>query len=111
MYLTRYFQRSLATLVLSLLMAVPALALDLDEAKAQGLVGETATGYIAAVKPSADVDALVTSINSQRKAYYQEIATRNGISLQAVEVRAGQKAIEKTAAGGYINTGDGWRKK
>ncbi|MCB1690191.1 MAG: YdbL family protein [Halioglobus sp.] len=104
-------RRTLAGLALSITMALPAFALDLDEAKASGLVGETNMGYIAAVKPSPEVDALVVSINSQRKVYYQDIATKNGISLQAVEARAGLKAIEKTAPGDYINTGDGWLQK
>jgi uncharacterized protein YdbL (DUF1318 family) len=111
MHLAQYLQRTLGALALALVLAVPALALDLDAAKAAGLVGETNTGYIAAVKPSAEVDALVASINSQRKVHYQQIATQNGIALQAVEVRAGQKAIEKTPAGGFIDTGSGWQKK
>jgi uncharacterized protein YdbL (DUF1318 family) len=105
---THFLRRTLAGLALSLTLAMPAIALELDEAKAAGLVGETNMGYIAAVKPSAEVDALVMSINSQRKVYYQEIASKNGITLQAVEARAGLKAIEKTVPGGYINTGDGW---
>jgi uncharacterized protein YdbL (DUF1318 family) len=54
---------------------------------------------------------LVASINSKRKAHYQQIAKKNSISLQAVEVRAGQKAMEKTPAGEYINSGGGWKKK
>ena len=108
---THFFRRTLAGLALSLTMTMSALAMDLDEAKASGLVGETNMGYIAAVKPSPEVDALVVSINSQRKVYYQEIAKKNDISLQAVEARAGLKAIEKTAPGGYINTGDGWIQK
>ena len=105
--------RTLGALALALILAAPAFALELDAAKAAGLVGETNTGYLAAVQPSpsAEVDALVSSVNSQRKAHYQEIATQNGITLQAVEVRAGQKAIEKTPAGGFINTGSGWQKK
>ena len=64
-----------------------------------------------AIEPSAEVDALVASINSQRKAYYAEIAEKNGISLKAVEARAGVKAIELSAPGAYIDTGEGWRKK
>ena len=101
----------LGALALSLIMALPAFALDLGEAKSSGLVGETNTGYIAAIKPSAEVDALVAEINSQRKVYYQKIANENGISLQAVEVRAGLKAIEKTPSGETINTGTGWQIK
>lgn len=101
----------LGALSLSLLMVLPAFALDLGEAKSSGLVGETNTGYIAAIKPSTEVDALVADINSQREVYYQKIANENGISLQAVEVRAGLKAIEKTPPGETINTGTGWQIK
>lgn len=111
MHIAQFLQRTLGAVALALVMAMPAFALDLDAAKAAGLVGETNTGYIAAVQPSSEVNALVASINSQRKAHYQQIATQNGITLQAVEVRAGQKAIEKTPAGGFINTGSGWQKK
>jgi len=104
-------QKALGTLALSLLMVLPALALDLGEAKSGGLVGETNSGYLAAVKPSAEVDKLVVTINSKRKTHYQQIAKKNNISLQAVEVRAGQKAMGKTPAGEYINSGGGWKKK
>lgn len=103
--------RALGILVLSLLVALPALALELGDAKSRGLVGETSSGYLAAVKPSNEVNALIESINGKRKAHYRKIATKNGISLEAVEVRAGQKAIEKTPPGQYVNTGAGWKKK
>ena len=94
-----------------LLGALPALALDLGQAKAQGLVGETNNGYLGAVKPSSSVNALVADINAKRKARYQKIAKQNSISLQAVEARAGLKAVEKTPVGEYVNTGAGWQKK
>jgi uncharacterized protein YdbL (DUF1318 family) len=108
---TGFFRQALGGLALSMVLALSAFALDLDAAKSAGLVGETNAGYIAAIKPSTEVNALVASINSQRKAQYQKIATKNGISLEAVEVRAGQKAIERTSPGEFINTGSGWQKK
>jgi uncharacterized protein YdbL (DUF1318 family) len=111
MHLKTNIQRALGVLALSMLMAIPVFALDLGGAKSGGLVGETNTGYIAAVKPSAEVDALVKSINSQRKGQYQKIAAKNGISLEAVEARAGLKAMEKTPAGEFIDVGTGWQKK
>ena len=111
MKLTKILQLALGTLSLSLLLIMPAQALDLGEAKSKGLVGETSTGYIAAVKPSGEVNALVKDINTQRKAHYQKIAKKNNISLQAVEARAGQKAIGKTASGQYVDSGSGWRTK
>lgn len=101
----------LGTFILSLLLALPAFAMGLGEAKSKGLVGETSSGYLAAVKPSADINALVKDINGKRKAQYKKIAAKNDISLEAVEVRAGQKAIGKTPAGQYVDTGGGWRKK
>jgi hypothetical protein len=104
-------QRAMAIVTVLMLCISPAMALDLDAAKSTGLVGETSSGYLAAVKPSAEVNALVQDINGKRKAQYQQIASQNGISLQAVEVRAGQKAIGKTPAGQYVNTGGGWQKK
>lgn len=100
-----------AIIATALLSALPALALDLDRAKADGQIGETYTGYLAAVQPGDEVDALVREINAKRKAYYQQIADDNGVSLQVVEARAGLKAIEKTPAGQYVNTGAGWQKK
>ncbi|HHD63046.1 MAG TPA: DUF1318 domain-containing protein [Desulfobulbaceae bacterium] len=86
-------------------------ALDLGAAKAQGLVGETVTGYLAPVKATPEVQKLVNSINAKRKAMYAKIAKRNGTSLPAVEQLAGKKAIEKTPPGQFINLGKGWQKK
>ncbi len=88
-----------------------AFALDLGTAKAQGLVGETVTGYLAPVKATPEVQKLVNEINAKRKAVYEKIAKRNGTSLQAVELLAGKKAIAKTPAGQFINRGKGWQKK
>lgn len=103
--------KTISAFVLGVLLSTAAMAVDLDSAKSSGLVGEVSSGYIAAVKSSSEVDKLVESINMKRQAYYQRIADKNGISLRAVEVRAGQKAIEKTPAGALINVGEGWEKK
>jgi uncharacterized protein YdbL (DUF1318 family) len=82
-----------------LLITQPAFSIDLQTAKDQGLVGETPSGYLAAVKsPSPEVSALIESINSNT-------------SLQAVEQLAGKKAIEKSAPGSYVKVGGSWQKK
>ena len=95
-----------------LLIAQPAYSIDLQTAKNQGLVGETTSGYLAAVKsPSPEVSALIESINSQRKQKFKEIAARNNTSLEAVEQLAGKKAIEKSAPGSYIKAGGSWQQK
>lgn len=86
-------------------------ALDLQTAKAKGLVGETLTGYLAPVKATPEVQQLVKTINAKRKAQYKKIAQRNGTTLQTVEQLAGKKAIEKTPAGQFIKVNGGWQKK
>ena len=98
----------------TLLLAVNAWALDLDEAKSKGLVGEKLNGYLGAVSPNPapDVQALVTDINNKRKAQYQEIAQKNGTQLDAVEKLAAEKAIEKTKPGFFVEkSGGAWVKK
>ena len=95
-----------------LLIAQPAYSIDLQTAKDQGLVGETPSGYLAAVKsPSAEITALIESVNSQRKLKYKEIAARNNTSLEAVEQLAGKKAIEKSTPGSYVKVGGSWQQK
>ena len=97
---------------LMLIICQPVCALELGNAKSQGLVGETATGYLAPVNTDDQVvKNLVNSINSQRKQYYQDIAHKNKTPLQTVEQLAGKKAIEKTPAGQFVNNGTGWHKK
>jgi len=101
----------LASLCL-VLGALPAFALELQDAKDQGLVGETPSGYLEAVNtPTAEVRELVDSINAKRKQHYQKIANGNNTSLSAVEKLAGEKAIEKSKAGHYIKQGGQWKQK
>ena len=94
-----------------LLICQPAMAMDLQSAKAQGLVGETATGYLAPVKASPEVQKLVNNINAKRKQHYQKISTRNKTSLGAVEQLAGKKAMKKTPPGQFVQVNGAWKKK
>lgn len=95
-----------------LLIAQPAFSMDLQTAKDQGLVGETPSGYLEAVKStSPEVNSLIENINAQRKQKFKEIAARNNTTLEAVELLAGKKAIEKSAPGSYIKLGGSWQQK
>jgi uncharacterized protein len=71
-------------LLAATLMAQPAMALDLKDARAQGLVAETPEGYIKAVTPSAEVNALVKSVNDKRRAEYTRISRENGQPIDVV---------------------------
>ena len=91
-----------------------ALALDVQEAKSAGWVGEQRDGYLGLVAPSAPPEAkqLLTEINQARRASYQEIAAKNGIELRAVELLAAEKALQKTQPGHFIQAEDGsWVKR
>jgi len=101
-------------MVALVVMLWPAMAqaLTLHEAKAQGLVGEKANGYLGLVTSSAQAQSLMNGVNAKRKQKYQEIANRNKTSLSAVEALAGKTAIQKTKSGQYIQLPSGqWKKK
>jgi hypothetical protein len=86
----------------------------LTQPKADGLIGEQANGYIGLVRQDApaDIKQLVNEVNAKRKAGYQQIAEKQGTSLESVELVGGNTAIEKTLSGNYVRDASGaWRKK
>jgi uncharacterized protein YdbL (DUF1318 family) len=93
-------------------VASSAFALSLDEAKANGLVGEKPNGYLGAVNPSnAEALALIKDVNQKRRQAYEDIAKRNGTNVQAVQTLAGEKAIQNTKPGNFVEGPGGWSKK
>jgi uncharacterized protein YdbL (DUF1318 family) len=91
-----------------------AYAIDLDQAKSQGLVGEQRNGYLGSVEQasSPDIRELINSINQKRRLKYEKIAKETGSTLPQVEMLAGKKALEKTAPGHFIQTPNGrWKRK
>jgi uncharacterized protein YdbL (DUF1318 family) len=109
----RYFLAILLA-ISTIVIAWPAtsMAIGLQDAKSQLLVGEKADGYLGIIKSSPEVIALVNKINKARRQYYEDIAKRNGTSVDVVEKLAGKKAIDKTPAGQYVQLPPGsWVKK
>ena len=101
--------RALPALLLLCLVALPAAAMSLDQAKSQGLVGEQPSGYLGIVAPpgSREVRDLVENVNLRRKDEYERIAARNGIAIEQVEQLAGKRAIERSAPGHYVRLPNG----
>jgi hypothetical protein len=54
---------------------------------------------------------IAQAINDARRDAYAGIAQKNGIAVSKVEAVAGQKAVEKTPAGQYIEMDGRWVKK
>ncbi|MDX1558268.1 MAG: YdbL family protein [Marinobacter sp.] len=105
-------------LILAFGLSASVLAMGLDEAKQkldsvkqQGLVGETPTGYLDVVRAEGQAKEVVEAINSARRDEYKRIAEKHNIPVTQVETVAGQKAIEKTPAGQYVQMGGKWVKK
>ncbi len=102
----------LATTAVLIAWPMSSMAIELPDAKSQLLVGEKVDGYLGIIKSSPDVIALVNRINKARRQYYEDIAKRNGTSVDVVEKLAGKKAIDKTPSGQYIQLSPGnWIKK
>jgi len=93
--------------------AVPEAAaqMNLDQAKAAGLIGERPDGLVGLVDAGAGADLrrLVDDVNRQRLARYGEIAASNASTIEAVQAVAGAELIERTPTGQYVmDAGGRW---
>ncbi|HFQ8224911.1 TPA: YdbL family protein [Citrobacter freundii] len=101
----------LATLILSLLSG-SALALTLNEARTEGRVGETYSGYLVALKQDAQTQALARDINKARSVSYQQLAESHNLPVDEVAKMAGQKLVERAKPGEYVQGINGkWLRK
>jgi uncharacterized protein YdbL (DUF1318 family) len=95
-----------------MLLAAPAYALDLQQARASGLVGEKLDGYVAARSDAPDVRALAAEINAKRKQEYARISQENKQSVDVVAKLAAEQIINGLKPGVYYQAPDGsWKKR
>lgn len=94
------------------LFALPAYALDLQEARVSGKVGELSTGYVQALESSAEVDALVAEVNNRRGVEYKRISAQNGQPVDVVAKIAAEQIINNLPAGAkYQDASGSWKTK
>ncbi|MCS5451683.1 YdbL family probable chaperone protein [Enterobacter huaxiensis] len=104
--------KRLTLLILALGFNVQAATLTLNDARTQGRVGETLSGYIAPVAQDADTLALVNRINAARAESYQKLADSNNLPVDEVAKMAGQKLVARAQPGEYVKGINGrWLKK
>ena len=104
--------RRVAWLVFFLLAVSPAFGISVEEAKTKGWVGERPNGYLGVVNPAApEAQALANEVNEKRRQAYEDIAKRNRTQLDAVEALAGEKAIQNTKSGYFVEGPGGWTRK
>lgn len=98
--------------LLGILVAAPALALDLPQARTTGQVGEKLDGYIAAITNTPEVQALVSEVNTKRKQEYAKISQQKGQPVDVVAKLAFQQIVSQLPAGSSYQAPDGsWKKR
>ena len=111
----RWMMRIGAIVLLTLGLGIGAAAAGpLEDAKAEGLIGERIDGYLGVVDAGApgSVKSLVNQINAEREAAYAKIAQKQGAPVEAVAQIAGRKLIERAPRGEYVMGADGrWQQK
>lgn len=108
----RNFLRMAAGLAAAAAIAGVALAASpiVERAKDQCIVGEQADGYLGFVPGKDADDALrreVRDINQQRKAYYADLARRNGVSIEVTATLTAQKLINQARSGQCVRDQNG----
>jgi len=80
-------------------------------ARSSGQVGEQPDGYLGIVgAASAELRALVSNINIQRKAKYTQSAQASGATVEQMAFTSGCNLIEQTALGEKYRAPDGlWK--
>lgn len=94
-------------LLCTLILSFSSFAIELPDAKEQGLIGEQNNGLLGVVESSPEVEMLVKEINALRLQKYAQIAQKNGMTLEQVSLLAGEKTVKKTPAGQYIQNAAG----
>jgi uncharacterized protein YdbL (DUF1318 family) len=85
-----------------------------DQAKAQGTLGEQSDGYLGLVTGSAppDVVAAMQAINAGRSEAYAQTSQKTGVTPQAAGEATALQLFDKVPAGQFIRpAGSGWVKK
>jgi uncharacterized protein YdbL (DUF1318 family) len=102
----------IGSVILWSVAVTPAFPMSVDDAKTKGLVGEKPNGYLGVVNPgSQEAQTLTNEVNQKRRQAYEDIAARNRTQLETVEALAGEKAIQNTKAGHFVEGPGGWTRK
>lgn len=86
----------------------------LDDARAQGTIGERFDGFAAIRDPSASPGTrrLVEDINAKRRKLYNEVSTREGTTIESVGRIYARQIVGNVPPGTWIMRGNGqWVRK
>ena len=83
-------------------------------AKKGGWIGERLDGYLGLVREDTadEIRNLVLDVNEERRQRYMAIAEKHKLDVETVESIAGQRLIDKSAPGEFVQDAEGkWVKK
>jgi uncharacterized protein len=87
----------------------------LQQARAQGIVGETATGYLGVAdesKATPDIKRHVEETNAKRLSLYTQLSQKSGETVSNVAGVTAEKQIERAGSGEMVKPASGsWTKK
>jgi uncharacterized protein YdbL (DUF1318 family) len=88
----------------------------IEQAKAQGIIGEKYDGYIGVVdagRASADLKRRVDELNARRLAEYTEIGRKTNVAVADVGIGMAEKLFARADTGEMLLAGPGepWKKK
>jgi hypothetical protein len=78
-----------------MMFSLSVLASPISDAVDAGKAKELPTGYVEAIEKSPEIVALVKEVNAGRRAEYEKIAQRNGISVEQVGKASYEKRFGK----------------
>lgn len=91
-------------------LAASAASAIVEQAKNECVVGEQADGYLGFV-PGAEVSSAlrreVRDINQQRKAFYADLAKKNGVTIEVTAALTAEKLLNQASPGQCIRDADG----
>ena len=87
--------KKLMLLLASIMFSISVVASPISDAVAAGKAKELPTGFVEAVDKSPEIVALVKEVNAGRKAEYEKIAERNGITVEQVGKASYEKRFGK----------------
>ena len=94
--------------------AAAAASPSIEAAKAACVVGEQSDGYLGVVdgaEASEELRREVRSINQQRRAAYEGLAARNGVTVEVTAALTAERLMNQAPAGHCIRDESGWRRK
>ncbi len=105
----------ISTAVISTVAAEPAYAQStsakaiVDQAISDGIVGETAAGYLALAEGSASPEIVnaMNEVNGGRKTVYTRLAREQNVQIAVIAALTGEKQLAKAKPGEKIMTKEG----